>query len=520
MPRRDSFPVKRLLASTATAALALGAALVATAAPASAHTPDVDADCSSIEVRLWAYAKQGNEVIVTVDDEVVKQEDFGDRYKTSVDLDPAAGHEWKVEVDAADSSRYDWSEQGTTTACPTDEDLGQVGVYVYPKLDAEQPAAWENSGPQKIVTGDETAVPADPWALEWTVRPLDLDAVREVVGEDVTDEALCTAWGVQQDLINLSAGEYELPAEIEYSADGHHTGDFPAGSLVAWDHQDLADLLPSGACAPVGPGRPVAAPPAPVLEATPVAPAAVEVCGAQIEDVVLPEDTAQVRYTATSEGVVAEAADGVTLTDLPAGYVLADDGSRAVLPVEAVLPAAEDCALVPGAIQAVCEADVPYLGYEVALPEGVEAEGENPLTITFLHPRGGEDYVVGEQPLSGRVLWPGASATEPKQWPGFVRNEDGSYTQTEGNYAWTREGVQVKFEVNPEYSTIVEYPPASSECANPPVAPIAAEDVTLVSDDGSQLASTGATVAGAATFAVLLVGAGALVFWLRRRVQA
>ncbi|OLT54445.1 hypothetical protein [Cellulosimicrobium sp. CUA-896] len=516
--------MKRLLAGAATTALALGAALVATAAPASAHTPVVDADCSSVDVALWAYAERGraNEVTVTVDGEVVEKERFGRDFRTSVDLDPTTDHEWEVEVEAADDPRWDWSDEGTTTACPSGEDLGQVGVYVYPKLDAEKAAAWENSGPQELVTGHDTAVPADPWALTWTVEPLDLDAVRDVVGEDVTDEALCTAWGVQQDLIRLPSREYDLPTDIEYSADGNHTGDFPAGSLVAWDHQDLSELLPAGTCGPgFAPGRPIAAPPAPVVEAAPVAPAAAAVCGAGIQDVVLPEDTTLIRYTATEEGVVAEAADGVTLADVPDGYVVEEDGSRAVLPAEAVLPAAEDCALVPGEIAAVCEADVPYLGYEVTLPEGVEADGDTPLTITFLHPRGGEDHVVTDQPLGGRVLWPGASASEPKQWPGYVRNEDGSYTQTEGNYAWTREGVQVRFEVNPSYSTVVDYPPASSECANPPVEPIAAEDVTLVSDDeGSQLASTGATVAGAAAFAVLLVGGGALVLWLRRRVQA
>lgn len=515
--------MKRLVASAAATALALGAALVATATPASAHTPVVDADCSSLDISLWAYADRGkaNEVTVIVDDEVVKEERFGRDFQGSVDLDPTTDHEWKVEVDAADSSRYDWSEEGTTTACPSDEDLVQVGVYVYEKLNPEAPASWENSGPQRIVDEAEIGRPADPRDKDqWLIAPLDEEAVLEaaqaIVGPDVPLTELCTAWGVQQDLVDLPGGLADLPSDIEYAADGNHKNPFPHGTLINWDHQDLADLLPEGACAPSR--GPQGAPPAPV-EATPVAPAATAVCGATIEDV-LPESTDRIRYTTTAEGLVAEAAAGVTLTDVPAGYVLAEDGRRAVLPAETILPAAEDCALVPGAIQAVCEADVPYLGYEVALPEGVEAEGENPLTITFLHPRGGEDYVVGEQPLSGRVLWPGASATEPKQWPGYVRNEDGSYTQTEGNYAWTREGVQVRFEVNPSYSTVVDYPPASSECANPPVAPIAAEDVTLVSDEDEQLASTGATVAGAAAFALLLVGGGVLVFWLRRRVQA
>ncbi|MGO1292803.1 MAG: hypothetical protein ACTMIE_01655, partial [Cellulosimicrobium funkei] len=76
-------------------------------------------------------------------------------------------------------------------------------------------------------------------------------------------------------------------------------------------------------------------------------------------------------------------------------------------------------------------------------------------------------------------------------------------------------------EVNPSYSTVVEYPPATSACANPPVAPVAVEDVAGPEEPtGPALATTGATVAGAAAFAALLVGGGALVLWLRRRAQA
>jgi hypothetical protein len=248
------------------------------------------------------------------------------------------------------------------------------------------------------------------------------------------------------------------------------------------------------------------------------------VCGAGLTAENLPAESEQFLYTSTPDGVVVEPKDDtVTFADGTAelGYVVAEDGRSALFPIADLVPSDEACALVPGAIEAVCEGDVPYLGYEVALPEGVTVDAENPLTITFLHPSGGENYVVTDQPLAGTILWPGASAEEPKQWPGFVRNEDGSYTQTEGNYAWTRDGVQVRFEVNPSFSTVVDYPPATSTCANPPVAPVAAEDVTAPGQSsGPALASTGATVAGAVAFAVLLVGGGALVFWLRRRVQA
>jgi hypothetical protein len=396
-----------------------------------------------------------------------------------------------------------------------------VGVYVYPKLDPSKPAAWENSGSQKIVTGLEIERPE--WGTkEWVVEPLDLEdvlAVAETIDPDVTTAEVCAAWGVQQDLVDLPGGIDDLPSDIEYSSDGQHLNPFPEGTLLDWAHQDLPTFLDTDACAT--PAEEIDLPPAP---ATPVVPEATEVCGADVTDVVLPAESDEFRYTRVADGILAEPKDDATAFSTETGelgYLLAENGRSALFPLEVLVPADEECALVPGAIEAVCESDVPYLGYEVALPAGVDAEGDTPLTITFLHPRGGEDYVVTDQPLSGSILWPGASATEPKQWPGYVRNEDGSYTQTEGNFAWTREGVQVLFEVNPSYQTIVDYPPASSECANPPVAPVAAEDVTLVSSgDDDELASTGATVAGAATFAVLLVAGGALVFWLRRRVQA
>jgi hypothetical protein len=74
-------------------------------------------------------------------------------------------------------------------------------------------------------------------------------------------------------------------------------------------------------------------------------------------------------------------------------------------------------------------------------------------------------------PLQGRILWPGASATPPLQWPGWKLLPNGTYVPTNGNFAWTRKGVLVMFDVNPHFQTVVNYPPASSKCANPPNKP-------------------------------------------------
>ncbi|WP_163618846.1 hypothetical protein [Microbacterium sp. B35-30] len=164
-----------------------------------------------------------------------------------------------------------------------------------------------------------------------------------------------------------------------------------------------------------------------------------------------------------------------------------------------------ECPLVPGEIQSVCVGDVPYLGYQVTLPGGFVADSANPVTITFVNPDG-EDYVVADQPLSGALLWPGASDGEPKMWPGWDL-VDGEYVETDGNFAWTRAGVTVEFDVNPTYTTVVEYPQATALCANPPVGDDDPTTGTPTSTDAEALAVTG----GGINPIVVAAGGAALV---------
>lgn len=181
-----------------------------------------------------------------------------------------------------------------------------------------------------------------------------------------------------------------------------------------------------------------------------------------------------------------------------------------------------ECPLVPGEIQSVCVGDVPYLGYQVTLPEGFVADSANPVTITFVNPDG-EDYVVEGQPLSGALLWPGASDGEPKMWPGWDL-VDGEYVQTDGNFAWTRAGVTVEFEVNPTYATEVEYPQATALCANPPVG--GGDDPTTgtpTSTDAEALAVTGGginPIVVAAGGSALLAGIAVVAIAAYRRRRA
>jgi hypothetical protein len=96
-------------------------------------------------------------------------------------------------------------------------------------------------------------------------------------------------------------------------------------------------------------------------------------------------------------------------------------------------------------------------------------------------------------------------------WPGWEL-VNGEYVQTDGNYAWTRSGVTVRFEVNPSYSTEIFYPEASAECANPPVG--GGDDPTgALAATGGGISPMFAVAGGAALFA----GISAVVIAASRR---
>ena len=193
-------------------------------------------------------------------------------------------------------------------------------------------------------------------------------------------------------------------------------------------------------------------------------PTVVDECGTANDKVTLPENTEGVTYRFENEGVTnnveAIVNSGFALDGIPTGWVEigTDTYSYAVPPFTD-----EDCPLQTGGIEATCTGSVPYLSY-VINPEGLPAGST--VDITFLNPSGANVQVL-DQPLTGKVLWPGASATEPLQWPGWEL-VNGEYVNTGGNFGWTRPTVDVLFQVNPETTVTVNYPPESSTCANPP----------------------------------------------------
>ncbi len=116
--------------------------------------------------------------------------------------------------------------------------------------------------------------------------------------------------------------------------------------------------------------------------------------------------------------------------------------------------------------QPVCDGNIPYLQYVVSV-QNVEG---NPTTvdITWINPNG-DDVTYLDQPLSGKVLWPGAiPANQPggPDWPNWTL-VNGVWVEGDDGFGWVRPTVTVSFTVNPTNSTVVAYPESSPDCADP-----------------------------------------------------
>jgi LPXTG-motif cell wall-anchored protein len=109
----------------------------------------------------------------------------------------------------------------------------------------------------------------------------------------------------------------------------------------------------------------------------------------------------------------------------------------------------------------VCDNDVPYLQYTVV---GVSSTDKT-VTIVWKNPSGA-DVVYAGQPLSGRVLWPGAvvdSAGKPVDWPGWHKAADGTWVQGD-EFNWAHASVLVEFKVNAEAKAVVTVAYPASTC--------------------------------------------------------
>lgn len=197
-----------------------------------------------------------------------------------------------------------------------------------------------------------------------------------------------------------------------------------------------------------------------------------------------------------------------------------------------------------------CVADAPWITYDVRLTPADAELDDRTAELVLTDGTRTETITLGELgedgTLTGRTLWPGAEVAEdgvtPIAWPGWERLDDGTWVETDENFAWTREGVTATLVVNPDLAVEnFAYPPPTSACANPPQdtetpgtpAPVEPVDQPVTpqepgdtpSDEApapsaagdDALPQTGSDVLVYALVAFVLLAAGGTVLVMRRR---
>jgi LPXTG-motif cell wall-anchored protein len=197
-----------------------------------------------------------------------------------------------------------------------------------------------------------------------------------------------------------------------------------------------------------------------------------------------------------------------------------------------------------------CLNDAPWIAYDVVLT-GVEGDlTAHTASLVLTDGTSTETIVLGalteDGTLSGRTLWPGASVADdgvtPTGWPGWEL-VDGTWVETDGNYAWTRGDLTATLVVNPEIAVDLVYPVATPNCATAPPAALTSTEVEAqVTADGVEVAveaeegalgeaeaqtvaagdeelpQTGSTVLPLVLGALgLMAVGGAAIFFVRRR---
>lgn len=262
--------------------------------------------------------------------------------------------------------------------------------------------------------------------------------------------------------------------------------------------------------------------PCPTEVPVPPAPAAVDKCGVDDDEVILPAESEQ--FTWTSEG---DAAGGTVVVTVTAkeGYVFPGREHTASFTFEFTDRTCIEPSLKVAVATGECVADAPWIFYDIELDDPDKQSTGNTARLILTDGTNTETIVLGELDngtLKDKVLWPGASVAAdgvtPTGWPGWALVGN-TWVQVDDNFAWTRGDIEATIEVNPTVAVDLTYPPATPECASGPKgsgnggAPAAA---------GTGLASTGfeGTAIGIVAGVIVVAGIAFLVIARIRRNRA
>lgn len=175
----------------------------------------------------------------------------------------------------------------------------------------------------------------------------------------------------------------------------------------------------------------------------------------------------------------------------------------AVTTTTTVVPTIDVAAFSP-----VCQSDTPFIQYQIK----VSGTPNTVATLTFFDLDGKQVAQYVDVPLSGQVIYPGASVNPP-DWPGWKLNSNGLW-DIDPTDARLRDGLRVHVKVNPEADAQVSYPPATEKCADPDDQQSDAPTTTVPI---VQLPSTGSGSGKVAVMGgLLLLAGGALILIVRR----
>ncbi|WP_207904575.1 hypothetical protein [Agromyces fucosus] len=261
--------------------------------------------------------------------------------------------------------------------------------------------------------------------------------------------------------------------------------------------------------------------PDPEKLAIPGDPAWADKCGTDADGFTLPSDTDDIDWSTT--GLVG----GIErLTATVKGTKTFTDGATTktfehVFTDEDCDPTTETATLDGSVATGVCEADSPWIHYNVKLTDPEGTVTNRTVSLVMTDGTNTETIVLGDLKsdgtLEGKKLWPGASVDaegKANGWPGWAL-VDGKWVETDGNFAWTRGITEAKLVVNPETAVTISYPEATPVCATGP------EATPPGGGNGSTaLAETGFAGTSIAIVAGIIVIAGAaflVVARIRRR---
>ncbi len=260
------------------------------------------------------------------------------------------------------------------------------------------------------------------------------------------------------------------------------------------------------------------------------APTFADVCGPDNETLVVPESTETAEWTESeADGVIT-----VTAAAKP-GYAFAEgtttEWAYAVDDADCIEPT-----LTGSTAVGQCVADAPWIFYDVELIDPDQQSTGNVVSLVLSDGTDTETIELGELvdgKLSGQHLWPGASVGDDgvtaTGWPGWEQLADGTWQETDGNFAWTRDIDTAVLKVNPELAIDLAYPDATPECAEPggvgggevpPAPPVSGDgdgDGSVTAEaGGTGLASTGFAGTTIAIVAGIIVLAGAAFLAIAR----